>query len=83
MEEWIGDYVDRKTTGAIKGVEDAEAAVQQVHEEKKKAENMGFRNSEPEQTFQGMTVAIGDSLRDLASCHDGEELDDEDAEETE
>jgi len=82
-EKWIEDYVERETTGARKRVEDAEAAVQQEQEDMMNAENAGLKNREPEETFQGMMVAIGDSLGDLASSDDGEDGDNEDDEATE
>jgi hypothetical protein len=40
-------------------------------------------NREPEKTFQEMMVAIGDSLRGLASSDVGEDWEDEDDDETE
>jgi len=47
------------------------------------AEIAGLTSREPEQTFEKMLVAIGDSLRDLASSDDGEDGEDQDDEETE
>jgi len=46
------------------------------------AEITGLTSREPEQTFEKMLVAIGDSLRDLASSDDGEDGEDQDDEET-
>jgi len=48
-----------------------------------KAENAGLTNSETHKTIQEITVAMGDSLSDLASSDAGEDWDDEDDEETE
>ena len=77
------DYVEREITGAGKRVEDAEAAVQQVKEDTKKAEKAGLTNSEPEKTRLEILVAIGESLSDLASTDDGEDGEDEDDDEIE
>jgi hypothetical protein len=42
------------------------------------AEIAGLTSREPEQTFEEMMAAIGDSLSDLASSDDGEDGEDED-----
>jgi len=81
-ETYIEEYVDRETAGARKWVEDAEAAVQQEQDDVTRAEIAGLTSSEPNKTLQGMLVAIGDSLSDLASSDDGEEGESEDDEET-
>ena len=77
-EKWIEDYVGRDTAGARKQVEDAEAAVEQVQEDMKNAENMGLMNREPKKTFQQMMVANWHSLSGHASSDDGENGEDED-----
>jgi hypothetical protein len=81
-EEWIEDYVERETAGARKRVENAEAAVQQEQDDMTHVEIVGLMSREPEKMFEQMLVAIGDSLRDLASSNDGENGEDEDHEET-
>jgi len=82
-EKRIEDYVERETAGARKRVEDAEAAVQQEQDDMTQAEIVGLTFREPEETFEEMLVAIGDSLSDLASSDDGEDGEEEDDEETE
>jgi len=82
-EKWIEDYVERETAGARKRVEDAEAAVQQEQDNMTHAEIVGLTSREPKETFEGMLVAIRDSLSDLASSNDGENGEDEHDEETE
>jgi len=82
-EKWIEHYVGRETAGARKRVEDAEAAVQQEQDNMMHPEIAGLTSREPEKTFEEMLVAIGDSLSDLASSHDGEDAEEEDDEETE
>ena len=82
-EKCIEDYVERKTAGAWKRVEDTEAVVQQVQEDIKNAENAGLTNRESKKTFEEMLVAIRDSLSDLASSNNGEDGEDEGDEETE
>ena len=82
-EKLIEDYVERETTGARKQVEDAEAAVQHEQEDMRKVEYLGLMNREPEQTFQKMMVAMGDSVSDLATSDNVEDGEDEDDEETE
>ena len=81
-EKWIEGDVERKTAGARKQVEDAEAVVQQEQEEMRKAENAGWTNREHDMTFHEMMVAIGDSLSDFASSDDEEDGEDENDEET-
>jgi len=76
-QKWIKDYVERGTAGARKQVEDAKGAVQQEQEDTRKAENAELTNREPETTFQEIMVAIRDSLSDLASSDDGEDVEDE------
>jgi len=82
-EKWMEDYVERETAGARKQVEDAEAAVQQEQDDMKHAEIGGLTYREPENRFEVIMVAIGDSLSDLACSDNGEDGDDEDDEETE
>jgi len=82
-EKWIEDYVERETAGASKRVEDAEAAVQQEQDDMTQAEIAGLTSTQPEETFEEMLVAIGDSLSDLASSDDREDGEEEDDEETE
>jgi hypothetical protein len=82
-EKWIVDYIERETTGARKRVDDAEAAVQQEQDDLMHSEIVGLTSRKPENTFQGMLVAIGDSLSDLACSDDGEDGEDKDDEETE
>jgi hypothetical protein len=82
-EKWIADFVERETAGARKRVEDAEAAVQQEQDDMMHAELAGLTSWKPEQTFEEMLVAFGDSLSDLASSVDGEDGEDEHDEETE
>jgi len=81
--KWIKDYVERETTWARKGIQDAEAAMRQEQEDTGRAENAGLTTWEPEKIFHEMMVAIWDSLSDLASSDDGEDGEDEDVEETE
>jgi hypothetical protein len=73
----------RETAGAKERVEDAERAVQQELEDLKQAELARLMNRELEKTFEGMMVAIGDSLSDLASSDDGQDEEVEDDEKTE
>jgi hypothetical protein len=44
---------------------------------------VGLTTTELEKVFDEMIVAIGDSLSDFASSHDGDDGEDEDDEETE
>jgi len=81
-KKWIEDYVERQTAGATKRVEDAEAAVQQEQEDMKHAEIVGFTSREHKNTFNGMMVAIGDSVSGLATSDDGEDRDDQDDDES-
>jgi len=76
-ENWIQDYVGREAAGAGKGVEDAEAAVQQEQDDMKHAEIAGLTIREPKKTFEEMMVGIGNILSDLASSDDGEDGEDE------
>jgi hypothetical protein len=81
--KWIEDYVERKTAGARNQVEDAEALVQQGQEDIPYVEIVGLRSREPERRFEEMVAACGDSLSDVANSDDGEDLKDENYEETE
>jgi hypothetical protein len=51
-EKWIEEYVQRETTGARKGVEDAEAAVQQEQDDMTHAEIADLMSREPERTWE-------------------------------
>jgi len=82
-EKWIEDFVERETAGARKRVEDAEAAVQQEQDDMTHAELAGLKSRTPEQTFDEMMIAIGDSPSDLACSDNGEDGEDEDDEVTE
>jgi len=81
-EKWIDDYVERETAGARKGVEDAQAAIQQQQNDMKHAEIVGLMTREPEMKFEEMMVALGDSQSDLSSSDDGEDREHEHDEET-
>jgi hypothetical protein len=81
--KWIEDYVERKTAGARKQVEDAEALLQQGQENILYVEIVGLRSREPERRFEEMEAACGDSLSDLANSDDGEDVKDENYAETE
>jgi hypothetical protein len=72
-ETWIEGYVERKTAGARKLAEDAEAAVQQEQDDMTDAEIAGLTSREPEKEFEEMLAAMGDSVSDLASSDDGED----------
>jgi len=82
-ERWIEDYVESETAGARKRVEDSEAVVQKEQEDMKHSEITGLTNREPAKSVDQMTVAIEDSLGDLASSNFGDDGEYEDAEETE
>jgi len=82
-EKQNDDYVEKDTAGARKRFEYAQAAVQQEQEDTRKAENVGFKNREPQKTFLEKMVAIGDTLSDLVSSDHAEDGEDEDDEETE
>jgi hypothetical protein len=73
-EQWIENYVQRDTAGARKRVEDAEAAIQQKQEDMSNVEIEELTTREPERTFHNMLNVIGDSLRDLASFDDKEDV---------
>jgi len=78
IEKWIEDYVERETSGARKGVEDAQAVVQQDQDDMTHAEIARSMPMKPEETFEEILVTIGDSPSDLASsdyAQDGEDLD--------
>jgi hypothetical protein len=64
--------VEAETTGARKGVEDAEEVAQQEQKETKKSEHTRMMNREAEKKFLGIIVSIGDSMSDLARSDDGE-----------
>jgi len=51
LEKCIEDYVERKTAGAIKRVEDAEAAISEKQEYTETAENAGLMTREPKKGF--------------------------------
>jgi hypothetical protein len=80
-EKLIEDYVESETAGARKRVDNTEAVVPQEEHNMTHAEIVGLMSSEPENTFEEMLVAIGDSLSDLASSDHGEEGEVEDDEE--
>ena len=61
----------RETAGAIKRVEDTEAAVQQEQDDMMHAEIAGLPPREPENTFEEVMAAIVDNLSDLACSDDG------------
>jgi len=83
-EKWIEDYVERESAGARKRIEDAVAVVHQEQEDMKHAEIGGLMSRQSKKTFEEMMVAIRDSLSDLASSDNGEQVeDDDDEEETE
>jgi hypothetical protein len=79
----IEDYVDRETAVVRKRDEDTEGAVQQEQNDMTLDEITGLSSREAETTFEGMLVAIGGSLRNLACSDHGEDGEDEDNEETE
>jgi hypothetical protein len=81
--KWIGDYVERETSGARKRVEDAEAVVQQEQDDMMYAEIAGLTSRESKKTFGKMPVAFGDSLSDLTSSDNGEDGEDDDDDKTE
>jgi len=74
----IKDYVERETTEARKGVEDAETAIKQLQDDMRNADKAGLTTTKPETTFEEILNAIGDSLSDFASSDDGEDGEDED-----
>jgi hypothetical protein len=82
-QKWIEDYVEGETAGERKRVEDAKAALQQEQEDMKHAGIAGLTNREPENTFEEMMVAIGDSVSDLATSDIGDDGEYEDDTETE
>ena len=75
--------MERQSTGARKTDEDAEAAVQQQQHDMKHAGIAGLTTRQHKMMFEGMMVAIGDSLSDLESFDYGEDGEDEDDDETE
>jgi len=81
-EKWIEDYVERETAGVRKQVEEVKAVVQQEQDDMTHAEMVGLTSTESEKMFEEMLVAIGHSLSELASSNDGEDVEDEDDEET-
>jgi len=76
-EQWIEDYVERETAVARKRVEDAETAIKQRQEDMNNVETAGLTTRQPEKTFEEMLNSIGDSLSDLASSADEEDVEDE------
>jgi len=77
-EKWIEDYIERETTGARNRVKDSEAAVLQDLDDITHDEFTGLTSRETEMTIEEMVVAIGNSLSDLPSSDDGEDVEDED-----
>jgi len=77
-EEWIEDYVDREPTVARKPAQDAERAIMQEQEHTRNVDMGRSTTTKPETTFEAMLNAIGDSLSDLASSEDKEDVKDED-----
>jgi len=75
-EKWIDDHLERETIVARKRVEDAEIAIKQEQDDMRNAEKGGLTTTKPETTFQEMLSAIGDSLSDLASSEDEEDVQD-------
>jgi len=76
----IEDYVERETAVARKRVQDAETAIMQEQEAMSTAENVGVTTRMPDQTFEDMLNALGDSVSDLACSdneQDGEDKEDE------
>ena len=70
--------MERETTEARTGVEDAETAIKQLQDHMRNADKAGLTTTKPETTFEEMLNAIRDSLSDFASSDDGEDGDDED-----
>ena len=72
-EQWIEDYEERETAVARKQVEDAEAAIKQKADDMHNVEKARLTTRKPEQTFEEMLNAIGDSLSELARSDDEED----------
>jgi len=73
--------VERVTAVARMRVEDPVSAIQQEQDDMRNAEKAGLTTTKPEQKFEEMLNAIGDSLSDLASSDNGEDGEDEDDDE--
>ena len=73
--------MERETAVARKRVEDAETAIKQKQEDMSNVEKAGLTTRDPEKTFEEMLNAIGDSLSDLVSSNDEEDVDDEEDDE--
>ena len=82
-DKWIINYEETKTAVARKLVEDADTAIEHEQESRRTAENAGVTTRTPENTFQEMMVAIGDSLSDVPSSNNEEDGDDGDDDDTE
>jgi len=84
-EESSEDYVDRETAVARQHVQDAETVVMNEQESMRNTEKVGSTTRKPENTFQEMLNAIGQSLSNLARSNDEQdvEVETDDEEDTE
>ena len=73
----IQDHVETETAMARKRVQDAKTAIIQEREDMITGENAGAMIRKPKKTFEEMLHAIRDSLSDLASSDDEQDVEDE------
>jgi hypothetical protein len=76
----IKDYVDRQTTVATKGVQDAETAIVQEYEEMRNGEKDRLTTTKPEMKLEKMLNTKGESLSNHAWSEDEEDREDEENE---
>ena len=80
-DKWIEDYEDRQTAVARMPVQDAETAIMQEQQHMRIVEKARLTTAKRETTFEEIFNAIGDSLSDLASSKNEEDVHDENVDE--
>jgi hypothetical protein len=77
MQNWIEVYVHKWPVWARKQVKDAETAIMIEQEDMENVEKAGSATRQPETAFGKMLYAIRDSLSDLATSKDEEDVSDD------
>jgi len=73
-EKWFEDYAERETAVARTRVQDAEPTIMQELKDIATAESTGAATREPDRTFEEMLNAVRDSVSDLASSNDEQDV---------
>jgi hypothetical protein len=82
-EKCTNHSVGRQTAVARMQIEDAEAAISKEQENTDTTEIVGLMTREPEKMFHKLMVAIRESLSDIASSEDRDNVEEKDDEQTE